>query len=155
MKKKLLLAIPVIILLLLTMQRSYERYNGTEIILDISGYDPRDLFAGHYLTYSVDYKIDGLCQNYNISKNNNCICFTSVNPVQAGFHENCAPEKCRVYLKGKCSWGFFDAGIERFYIPEDKSGELEDKLLKEGAKIRVSVSPRGSGIVKELIWNDN
>ena len=150
--KKLLLALPVIVLLALTMQRAYDRYQGRDIILDIRGYDPVDIFAGHYLTYSVDYKIDELCQDYNLPDTNNCVCFTSTEPVIAEFHGNCQPEKCLAYLNGKCKWGFFEAGIERFYIPEEQSGKFDKKLRKEGAKIRVSVSSSGHGIVKELIW---
>ena len=152
MKKIFFLALPVIVLLTITLFRAWERYHGHDVILEISGYDPVDIFAGHYLDYTVNYNIENLCASDNSRKSDSCICFASTDPVRAEYHENCSTAKCVLFLKGKCSWNRFEAGIERFYIPEEKSSELDKKLRKEGAKIRVSISPRGTGIVKDIIW---
>ena len=40
---------------------------GSEIILPISGFDPRDILSGHYLVYRIDYGIQNkdICGNYD------------------------------------------------------------------------------------------
>ena len=58
MKNKLilfLLIIPVVCLFVWNCILWYDKDSGTEIIVTVSGYDPRDLLSGHYIRYRIDW----------------------------------------------------------------------------------------------------
>ena len=52
------LTIPLLGLCLLTLKPLLEFTNSKTVFFKITGYDPRDLFRGHYALYSVDYGLD-------------------------------------------------------------------------------------------------
>ena len=59
MKEKILavcFALSFICLLLWTMHLTWQRNHGTEIKVAVTGYDPRDLFSGHYIQYQIDWE---------------------------------------------------------------------------------------------------
>lgn len=58
MKNKFLLfilLIPVICLFVWNCFLWYDKDSGTEIIVQITGYDPRDLLSDHYIRYRIDW----------------------------------------------------------------------------------------------------
>lgn len=143
------LALPIAVLLSLTAYKARIYHQGTEIVLPISGYDPRDLLAGHYITYRVDYGIEGLCSNHAHGRGQVCISgsgnrFVADDDGGSGYD-------CARFIKGECRYGRFNAGIERYYIPESKAADLDARVRKGGAKIRLAVSPSGHAVVKDLI----
>ncbi|HNR89044.1 MAG TPA: GDYXXLXY domain-containing protein [Spirochaetota bacterium] len=153
MKKRLFvyaaLAVPVAALLALAAYKAHIYHRGAEIVLPITGYDPRDLLAGHYLTYRVEYGIEGLCESSRTRAG--CICFDTDGNR---FIDDCAgdpPAVCYPFVRGECRNGRFVAGIERYYIPEAKAASLDSRVRKGGAKIRIAVSPSGRSVVKDLI----
>lgn len=149
------LVFPVLVLLALTFTKTYSLQTGQRIVLPISGYDPRDLLAGHYLTYRVDYGIPAICEDR--AGKTGCVCFPDLAFGSAEFVPECEATglaKCELYIRGVCSRTRFKAGIERFYITESKAEEL-DRIVRTGvAEIRVSVSSDGSALVEELILPD-
>ena len=56
-----MLSLPLAVLVAWTGYHTISSRIGTEIILKVAGYDPRDLLSGHYLTYNVVYEpaVDG------------------------------------------------------------------------------------------------
>ncbi|EMY77676.1 GDYXXLXY protein [Leptospira weilii serovar Ranarum str. ICFT] len=145
--------------------------SGKELILPITGYDPRDLLAGHYLRYNINYQADSLCtysQTANsFSKFNkteqHCVCYPYSGKMEtdAGtFVESCDPETlknrllCKLYLRGYCQYGRFQIGNERFYVNETKALEYEKRLRKEKVHIRLKVDREGKAITDSLIWED-
>jgi len=65
LKNKLLLfilLIPVICLFVWNCVLWYDKDSGTEIVVRITGYDPRDLLSGHYISYRIDWKKTDLHQ---------------------------------------------------------------------------------------------
>lgn len=50
------LIMPIIILLGWTFSLSSAQKDGTEIVLVVKGYDPRDLLSGHYLLLTPDWQ---------------------------------------------------------------------------------------------------
>ena len=54
-KAALLLFIPVMILLGWVISVQTAVSTGTQIVMPVQGFDPRDILAGHYLQVSVDY----------------------------------------------------------------------------------------------------
>lgn len=63
----LFLALPVIFLLLWVSLLQWQGYNTTDVKIAATGYDPRNLISGHYLTLRLDWiKTD--CKQFNNSR---------------------------------------------------------------------------------------
>lgn len=146
------LVFPIASLLALAISKATVRVAGTEIILDITGYDPRDLLAGHYLIYNIDYGVSGLCQREE-QNGTQFICLdtriTSRRP----------PSDCRAFIKGICQGSRFVAGIERYYIPQEYALALERLVIDKKGSVVLSVMPNGTSQVKELriegqVWHE-
>ncbi|MDZ4084370.1 MAG: GDYXXLXY domain-containing protein [Bdellovibrionales bacterium] len=151
-QKKLLFAIafPIVILLGLTLQKHSLRQTGVKKIFAISGYDPRDLLSGHYLIYAIDYGVEGVC-SYNSSSHlsgdpESHICFDTNMHVGGP-----VPASCRVAIRGKCQGGRFLAGLERFYVPQEKALALERLIQSKKASIVVAIGEGGTSQVTDLL----
>ncbi len=153
------LIFPIICLAGLTVYKAVKIAIGETIIIPITGYDPRDLLSGHYLTFRLDLNNDNLCNDdyYNYSLVNLCIKQLENNEVMSDVifpDEYDDLTNCDVVITGKCKHGRFSAGIERFYIPEQYSSQL-DKIIRRGkGKLVVSVDRNGKAIIKDLLIND-
>ncbi len=143
------IAIPILALVLLTAYKAFFISTGTKVTLSIVGYDPRDLLSGHFITYTVDYKIPDLCANQG--QQEQCVCIEETGNSTL---PTCAKQdrgSCKTFIKGQCNFGRLEAGIEKYYIPESKAGEL-DRIVRLGkSKIVVSVDPFGNARVIDLL----
>ena len=139
------LLIPLLALLTLAGYHHYLLRSGVEVILPISGYDPRDLLAGHYLTYRIDYGIEAICSD-RPGRYPGYICLEP-----QGFYADNPPAECARLISGQCRHGQFDAGIERYFIPEAEAEALDQEIRTGNAKIRLSVNANGQTRVKGLI----
>ncbi len=145
------LGFPVVMLSIMTGYRAYNQNVGREIVLDITGYDPRDLLSGHYLTFRVNYPVDGVCKNelgqpLASEIDNTYVC---LKPKQS--FSTAEISDCDLYIKGSCKYGQFIAGIERFYVPEDKASALEVLVRDKKASISVNVTSDGKAFIKDLL----
>lgn len=61
---------------------------------------------------------------------------------------------CDAFLKGKCNYGRFEAGIEEYFIPEEKAASIDKTVRKGKSKIKISVTKDGKAIVEDLILVD-
>jgi uncharacterized membrane-anchored protein len=145
--KKYLVAffLPVISLILLTAYKQIQVARGTEVILTIQGYDPRDLLSGHYLTFTVNYDLPGLCQNN--SEAEKYVCLTP------RFESDILPEDCKLYIRGQCRGWRFAAGVERYYVPENEALLLEKLVRNHEASIKLSIGKDGTARIKDLLLN--
>lgn len=120
---------------------------GEKIRLRVEGYDPRDLLSGHYLRYRVDYGNEGVCQGHGQAAA--CVCLERLGgagPARATWVGRCeARLDCRLWLRGRCQYDRFEAGIERYYFPETLSQPLA--TVPEDATIEVVLDGRGGGLV--------
>lgn len=141
------LLIPVLALLLLAVRGHLLQEFGVERTFPVEGFDPRDLLSGHYLTYRLDYGTPDLCPHL---------------PSRAPVHY-CVEEKvfregasgaagCGLFMTGMCEQGRFVAGVERFYIPEERSVDLDVAVRNRRGAVVVAIAP-GSGVtrLKELL----
>ena len=140
-------AVPIIVLMAMAGVHQYNRSAGTVLILPIEGYDPRDLLSGYYPSYRVDYGVDDVCPEYDVRKG--YICMDTRTFAYA------KPAACERLIRGKCSrHSQFQAGIERYYLPEQNAREL-DRMLREPEvydfSIEVSVTRGGKASVRELL----
>ena len=146
------LLVPIIALGILTGYKHYKVTVGTEVILPIEGYDPRDLLSGHYLTYRVNYGAKNICEQ---SKSNQYTGYVCLEPKHFTYFK---PESCQIMIKGTCNGTRFKAGIERFYIPEDQAVKLDKDVRSKKGSIVLSVTPDGHAQIKDLLidgkpWN--
>jgi len=155
-QKILLVALmfPIIALAIIVGYRNYILSAGTEVILPVTGYDPRDLLSGHYLIYTIDYGVSGVCLG-NSSKMNTPA-YICLDPKMFSYSWT---EKCKLVIKGSCNQARFEAGIERYYVPEEKAKNLEALLRSEGASIVLSITDSGKVQIKSLLiggrhWKD-
>lgn len=119
---------------------------GTTVTFPIRGYDPRDILAGHYLTYQIDYGVQPpSCEKEKPI----CFCIEdrSSTPPRGHF-EDCASSSCKTAIRGICRYSAFTAGIERWYLTEAKAVEIR---AAPGDKVVVAVGPDGQALVKDFI----
>lgn len=151
------LILPIASLIILTLLKAYSLQSGIRFILPISGYDPVNPISGHFVTYRVDYG-NGICENYNLSRDRiSCVCLKKEEGANHYFIPNCEKDlikQCDAYLKGKCSHGRFEAGIEEYFIPEEKADSIDKTVRKGKSKIKISVTKDGKGMVEDLILID-
>ena len=145
-KRALIIAllIPIAALALMTAYKHSVLSYGEEIVLPISGYDPRDLLSGHYLIYRVEYGVEDICVGGDGPKTG----FVCLSPKLFSYT---SPEGCMKLIRGVCKDGRFEAGVEKFYIPEDKAKEIEDRVRSKSASIVLSVTNDGQAQVKDLL----
>lgn len=143
-KIALAVLIPILSLIALTGYKHFVRTTGTQVELPISGYDPRDLLAGHYLIYTVNYGVLDECLSRQ-GEREAYICLTQ------RFFSFEKPEACATFIKGSCRNGRFEAGIEKFFIPQSDAPQLEIDVREKKASIVLSVMSSGTAQVKELL----
>ena len=132
-------------ILALTLFKSSNFFMGREVELPIVGYDPRDLLSGHYLVYRVDYGVKNLCATPGEVQGFVCLDNRSFTQDR--------PDKCSLFIKGTCKHLRFEAGIERFYIPEEKATMLDQMVRGKQASIVISITGSGHAQVKNLLLN--
>ena len=138
------LAIPIMALATLTAYKKYVLSFGTEVVLPIIGYDPRDLLAGHYLIYRIDYGVENICAA-NLGQQTGYVC---LEPKMFSFSE---PDSCKKLIAGECINGRFEAGIEKYYVPQEKAKDLEAQVQSKTASIVLSLTRGGQAQVKDLL----
>lgn len=131
MKKYLLIGLflPFICLLVWVLFLTVTRNTGTEIIVSITGYDPRDLLSGHYIAYQIDWE------------NTDCTQFT----------DNICPEDA--FCK-EARWG----RECRFYIPEDRAKDLDNLFARRSQnnlkfEVIYSYNKSHTPMAKQLLIN--
>ncbi len=126
-----------------------ERNSGTVVEFKVTGYDPRDVLSGRYLTYRVDYGTVRECPE--MGGYAQCLCLDAhageglARGVSAS---SCEANSCPLFLKGECRWGLFRAGIEEFFVSERFASDLAQ--VPGNATVRVSVTRSGRGYVQGL-----
>lgn len=147
-KNVLLLALifPIFVLMSLSAYKKYIYYFGEEIILPITGYDPRDLLSGHYISYNINYGVNNICPDSQESSQG----YVCLSPK---FFSYTAPQNCSQFIKGNCNYHMFRAGIEKFFIPENLASKLDKDVRNGDASIVISVTETGEAQVKDLLIN--
>ncbi|MBL7688812.1 MAG: GDYXXLXY domain-containing protein [Bdellovibrionaceae bacterium] len=138
------LAVPILALAALTLYKKYILTVGTEVVLPIRGFDPRDLLAGHYLIYQIEYGVDGICSSgYDEEQ-----AFVCLKPKEFLRYNN---GECELLIAGSCRNDRFEAGIEKFFVPEEKALLLEQAVQEKTGSIVLSVTRSGETAVKDLL----
>lgn len=59
------LVLPILFFVSEIITLEFTKTRGKELILPITGYDPRDLLSGHYLQYNIGFQteeVSGVCK---------------------------------------------------------------------------------------------
>jgi uncharacterized membrane-anchored protein len=142
---------PLVVLAGWVVRLEIKRQQGREVELNVRAYDPRDLLAGHYLQYTVDYG-ESICGEGYDNRSDVCVCLNDVPaPATASWSGDCSsrPDECEVFIAGRCDPGRFAAGIERYYIPEAYTSQLTQ--VPPDSTIRVRVATDGSALVQQFL----
>lgn len=142
------LVFPIFALMAVVANKASVRRSGTDLTLKISGFDPRDLLAGHYLIYTVDYGIAGLCMNGAEKKQAVYVC-----PRERVVQYDGVTPDCDPFIRGRCEGRRFVAGVERYYIPAEKAPQLDRLVRDQKGSVVLSVASDGTAQVKELLIN--
>lgn len=142
------LALPIVALIANALWHEWARHQGQEVTIPITGFDPRDLLSGHFLTYQLQYGAD------------NSDCRPEGTPAimclqpSPQLHVNTAekPADCDLYIRGQCGGlGRFSANIERFYIPEAYATVLDQKVRNNQGALVLGVDNKGNASIRDLL----
>jgi uncharacterized membrane-anchored protein len=164
MNKKILifaLAFPLAVFIGIAVYKHAKVTMGREIILPVTGFDPRNILSGHYLIYRIEYgeTDDRVCDDYT-SNRRAYVCLNKDGDKPDAYRsslyaydydEDIDAEACTAFIKGRCERGRFMAGIEKFYIPEEYAQALDRAVRSGQGKIVLSVTRSGSAAVKDLL----
>jgi uncharacterized membrane-anchored protein len=139
------LAFPILALLGLAINKATTREMGRIVTFKITGYDPRDLLSGHYLIYQIDYGFPGLCTNPAMQGQTIFVC-----PQEQKVYRG-KPASCSYFIKGSCQDRRFEAGVERYYIPQEYSARLDRLVRNKQGSVTLSVPSNGIAQVNELL----
>ncbi len=149
--KALVIILPVLVMLGWVLMQERAVVTGTHVRLKIMGFDPRDLLSGHFLQFRIDYQNASVCPD-NKYEASQCVCLESpggVVPARATWVGKCNERPaCALWLKGSCDWRGFDAGIDRFYFPEEYSKQLV--TVPPNSSVEVSIDGAGHGVIMNL-----
>ena len=145
----LAIAFPIVVLLCLMLYKQHIVSTGQIVKLAIVGFDPRDLLAGHYLRYRIDYQINTSC-NSTVQNNKKMQLCLKPQPYFIA-PNNVLISECQLYLSGRCKEGKFVAGIERFYIPEQYANQLDTLVRNTRGELQVSINKQGQAQIQNLL----
>ena len=142
------LIFPIVVLAGNAWMYQPQRSAGEEITFPIQGFDPRDLLSGHYLFYQVDY---------GITETNGCpagdiAALLCLRPERRVYPDDELPESCTLYLQGDCDGSStFNAGLERFYVPQEHALKLEEQIRDKQGELSVSIDRHGNAAIVDLL----
>ena len=125
---------------------------GTKVRIDIQGYDPRDLLSGHYVQFTLKTLGTSPCSERRSSVNS-CLCLapsatdTKYSAVWGGDCDN-KPSNCTLFIKGACTYGRFESGANRYYVPEHF--EKIVRTTPPNSSIDVVISSNGTAVVENF-----
>lgn len=127
------------------------------VTLPIEGYDPRHLLQGHYLTYRIIYPVeaDAYCEKKREGRRSyshkdeppTYLCLDE-GREQASSERS---EACEKIVTGKCEWNRFAAGVEKYYVPEERAGILEQAVIGKRAAVRLKLPKDGKPMLDMLL----
>ena len=139
----LTLALPLIGLGGLWGWSDFKSGQGTDWLVPIAGYDPRDLLRGHYIQYSYDWP--GIEEEELRYSEHFCIVGSA--PAIEKLEVAGDPGECANPARADYSdvYGENELIIGRIYVPQTQASELEDKLRDPAMNAFVLIRQREDG----------
>ena len=161
-KKTLIISFvfPILVLIGLAGINYFYLKTSEQRLFPISGYDPRSLLSGHYLTFTVDYGLNcpSLEKQEKIQKPMRYKVHVCLEPKKSLEISHKPIKECTLFIKGFCertflSWRFNVNNDNRYYVPEQHAKRLEEILMDEDKKREVilSITKKGNVMVKDIL----
>ncbi len=157
----LAVAFPILCLAALTAYKQVRLMAGTAVTIPIAGFDPRDLLSGHYLTYRLDLGPGGeaICDGEQARHPEVLVCVAADQGSMTSARRLAMDELpadatargCTVVLRGRCEYGRFLSGAERFYVPEEHAAALDRAVRSRQGAVVLAVDRTGRAAVKDLL----
>lgn len=142
------LMFPILCLAVFVLWNVWIETQGQKLTLPIRGFDPRDLLAGHYLAYRIEYGFESLCTDpKNQHEKKTYVCFAPKKILGARPQSSV----CRKYLKGVCKNGRFQTGLDRFYIPQKYARKVEQAVINKRGEVILSLDGIGGAAITDLL----
>lgn len=154
----------VLILIAVPAQKIVTRATGRSVLLKIRPVDPFDILSGYYVTLNYEIAARSAFSNDNKDcSGDEVYALLEAEPdgayravylsptLPAGLGAN------QIALRGRRSYSTIRYGIEQFFIPETKRGEIEQKLREhpERARAEIKVDARGNAALVRLLIGDS
>lgn len=164
--KVLVLILPIAVMTLFIAGNLYNQQAGQSWRIPITGYDPRDLLRGHYLTFRYDWNWK---EEQRSCDHEECVLCLSpsegfTNPY-ASITDRNAVGQCQSFIEGRFYYGSrFEIGdpqgyrLRRYYIPEQHAKKLDSMLrFNEGEykfEVSLRVNKSGKAFIQGMFIDD-
>ena len=165
-------ALPVLGLVALVARAEIEVRRGTEWLIGIEGFDPRDLLSGRYLRYQHAFRWEGeatcgerearLAEPFHAPSPGGvtrsppppdaigcCVCLTQAGPGLVEPRARLASCEEAAACEGSIPVEQV-VGARKYFVPEARAAELEEALRQREAAVILSIRPGGTPAVGEL-----
>lgn len=120
---------------------------GTDWLVPIAGYDPRDLLRGHYVQFSYEWPELGnrRLPGEGVAE----LCLHGAAPRLASVSRPTASSRCEHLARAADADGSYPTGLSmgRVYIPQTRSAELTRKLTDPELRGYIVLRQREDGTV--------
>ncbi|OGS56673.1 MAG: hypothetical protein A3J40_04265 [Erythrobacter sp. RIFCSPHIGHO2_12_FULL_63_10] len=144
----LVLVLPIAGLAALWGWSDYRSRQGTDWLVPVAGYDPRDLLRGHYVEFTYDWP--GEIDENDMFQPQFCIEGTPPTVERVVFTDDLAQCAYPARASGSDIYGFEGLLRGRLYIAQTRSRELEEKLRDPDLRGIVRVRQREDGLITPL-----
>lgn len=162
----ILMAFPLAVFLILVFMNTMAQNNGSSWHIKITGYDPRDILQGHYITYRYEWNYDEKAGAACTERGKNSTCCLCVNESGTG-HVNpkisrfdCArdwrQQSCSAVIKSKNRYGRTIYPSTKYYIDQNYALKVE-QLIREAKNdfyIDLSVTENGAAVIRDMYVGD-
>jgi len=121
---------------------------GTDWLVPVAGYDPRDLLRGHYVQFSYDWPGVGAApRGFDDSLGE--LCLHGVAPRLESVSRPAPGSRCEHFARAADAHSGYPMGLStgRVYIPQRRSAELTRKLADPDLRGFVVLRQREDGTV--------
>jgi uncharacterized membrane-anchored protein len=148
----------------LVVSNAFLLARGTEVLLPIEPFDPRDPLRGDYavLSYEIsNIKKDFFPDEGASLKRNDSVYVSLAKKGDYWVAESASVKKPEqgLFIRGNIdylySWGAgiaVEYGIEEYFIPEGTGAALERKMRAQRAFAKVMVDKNGKAILKDIVF---
>lgn len=150
------LSLPLIVLALGIVRAEQHRAHSQRFVLEVEGYDPRDLLHGHYIDYRLRLGDAAAATPGARCRDEDPDCCLCLQPTQPDAPPVITRESCEV-ARAQCGGMLatrYLPRLRRYYIPEQNAEKLDarfrDAARKGGAQIVVAIDPAGMPMVEAL-----
>jgi hypothetical protein len=147
-------ALPLLAIVLGIVRAELFLTGTRDFVLEMRGYDPRDLLRGHYLQFRL--QVDPLHEREPCDPATGeacCLCLTRAAPGALSVAERATCATARTVCDGALPLEVLARG-HRFYVPEARAAELERRvraaMARGGAHAVLAIGPDGTLRVREL-----